>query len=255
MAEFGGGGSFDLGAGDLDAEIERPAPENNAEALDAKTIKHADALSENLDLSDVQRTFIREYLVNLSLTRTARMLNIPIERVKVWVKQKQFQVALYSVVVRRHQQTEELTEFTIDNLKGLVQSDISNFVEWENVTVTVNGVTTTSTRISLVPLEELKKKGIDTRAIKFIKQTRFGTEIGLHDKPQAIQLMMQGLGLLKKPMLQQDPEIDEVTEKGLLEALQEAQEKRQKEAEEHWQKAIAAPHVPVKEVDFKVVKL
>jgi len=238
----GGGGSFDLGAGDLDP----------------RTIKHADALSENLDLTDVQRTFIREYLVNLSLTRTARMLNIPLNRVKQWVKQKQFQVALYSVVVRRHQETEELTEFTIENLKGLVKSDISNYIEWENITDVVDGKEVRRTYVRLVPLAELKKKGVDTRPIKYIKQTRYGIEIGLHDKPASVQLMMQGLGLLKKPMLQQDPEIDEATEKGLLEALQEAQEKRQRTAEEEaekekYRKRIEAPGALT--VDFQVVKL
>jgi hypothetical protein len=227
------GGSFDL-----DFKYQEPVVENHPESLNEDSITDADVIAYDSALTPIQRTFIREYLVNLSLTKTARMLNIPTARVQEWVKLKHFQVSLYSVVVRRHQQTEELTEFTIDNLKGLISSDICDYVTWD-----------AQGNLSVVPLEELRRKGISTKTIKFIRQTRYGLEISLHDKVGAVQLMMQGLGLMKKPTRDRDPELDEETEQGLLEALQEAQLRRQKDAEKFYLEAGKI------KVDYQVVNV
>ena len=167
-------------------------------------------------LSDSQMAFLGEYLVDFNARRAARVAGVNEHQAWNWVKEsKAFQSAIDAYLEKRRRENEDLVRDTLVELKAVMCSDIREFVTFDTDTVT------------LKRSEDLKC----SKAIKSVKQTKDGVQITLHDKVRGIELMMTGLGMMKKPGSEaslEAPGSDAKDESGvdLLEALNRAHEER-----------------------------
>lgn len=172
-------------------------------------------IAENpCELTDRQLSFVIEYIVDFNAARSARVLNIDINTVKKWLREDpKVHNAISAYLEKRRAENEELVKKTLEELLAVMTSDIRDFVKW-----------TGGNKISLLASKDLK----NSKAIKGIEKTKTGVKLILHDKVKAIDLMMQGLGMMKRPI---DPEKKTDREEGqlqesLFETLQRAHEER-----------------------------
>lgn len=182
-------------------------------------------------LTDPQIVFINEYVVDQNMVRAAAMTNNHITTCARWLKQPNVQAAISSHFAVRRKANEALVKETLSQLLSVMKSDIRNVCDWENVE------TCDPESGEIYPQFKLKIKDLkditDTRMIKSIEMTKNGPKIVMHDKTKAIELMMSGLGMLKKPEEAKETEIKlpsegETSKVSLLEALQKAHEERKR---------------------------
>jgi len=165
-------------------------------------------------LTDRQSSFLNEYLVDFNCNRAARLLGIPIETAKMWMKRTDINNAIDAQLEKRRKENEDLVRMTLEELKTVMCSDIRDFVKWNSRNV-----------VLLVSSKDLK----NSKAIKGIEKTKHGVRLTLHDKVRAIEHMMQGLGMMRKPkeeLLPQPGDKGSELEMSLLEALTRAHEDR-----------------------------
>jgi len=165
-------------------------------------------------LTDRKLSFVVEYIIDFNAARAARVLNIEINTVKKWMREDpNIHKAVSAYLEKRRLENEELVKKTLEELLSVMTSDIRDFVKW-----------TDGNKINLLASKELK----NSKAVKGIEKTKTGVKLILHDKVKAIDLMMQGLGMMKRPI---DPDKKTDREDGqlqesLFEALHRAHEER-----------------------------
>lgn len=166
-------------------------------------------------LSDRQMAFLNEYLVDFNAARASRLLGFDLHSCAEWVKyDKSFQKALDAYLEKIRRENIDLKLITLEELKAVMCSDIVDYATWENGVLMVKD----------------SKSIKNTKAIKSIEQGKYGVKIVLHDKVRGIELMMTGLGMVKRPVEDKpiDPPAPEDEGKGvnLLEALNRAHAER-----------------------------
>lgn len=165
-------------------------------------------------INDKQMAFLNEYLVDYNVRRAARVLGMNERECWSWKESKNFQMTLDAYFEQLRRERKVLVDATLEELKTVMTSDIKDFVEWGE-----NG-------IKIKNSADIK----NSKAIKSIKETQNGLQITLHDKVKGIELMMAGLGMLKRPSEDKpmDAEVPQDENAGgkLLEALEKAHAER-----------------------------
>lgn len=167
------------------------------------------------DLSDRQRLYLNEYLSCFSAQKAARKARVPYATARKWMGQPRMNHAIDIYLEKRRLENEDLVKRTLEQLQSVMCSDIREYAEW-------NGK-----KVNLFDSKKLK----DTKCIKVIEKTARGVRVVLHDKVEAIRLMMMGLGMIKNQHNKHETEEDKNEDIGnngitLIEALRLAHEQR-----------------------------
>ena len=172
-------------------------------------------------LSIQQAQFVNEYCIDFNARAACKRIGVNEQYGQRFLQDNDVQKAIYDIIGDKFKHNQLLITEALKEAQQLASSDIADFVDWDENTVTIK------------PKSETK----NTRAIKSIKQGRFGVEITLHDKVSALNLMFQTLGLLKKAADAQNPlenvaktidaEVSGSESTSLREALLEAERTRQ----------------------------
>lgn len=195
----------------VEKEFKRP---DYLDPVDKKGYTKAERSGHAFGLSDRQTAYLHEYLVDFSPSRAGRALGLTKGKWQSWLKLPQFVEAIDAYLEKRRRENEDLVRKTLSELMAVMTSDIRDFVTWH-----------ANNKIKIIPSKFLK----NSKAIKGIHKTRTGIKLTLHDKVRGIELMMQGLGMMKKAKeekIMQPGEKDESLETSLLEALTKAHEER-----------------------------
>ena len=166
-------------------------------------------------ISNHQQVFVDEYCVDFNAARAGRKLDVHYKTVKIWMNDINVQRYIDIVLEKRRLENEVLVKATLEELTGIMVSDIKDIVGWSDGVLTLRNI------------EDIK----NTKVIKSIENTRNGIKVTLHDKVRAIELMMQGLGMIRKAKAIEDddkkaPQDTESTAESLLAALTRANEER-----------------------------
>jgi hypothetical protein len=165
-----------------------------------------------------QTLFLEEYSAHGNLRRACRMAAVPYPTAKLWLEHKDYellQAELRGMQIGQRRAHEALVAKTMGAVDDLLNADIANFAEWEDGSITIKS------------LEELKKNGISTKAIKSIEHTKFGVKLVLHDRVETIKTAMLGLGLInKRPAIESPEDKAGETMVSLVEALETAHKER-----------------------------
>jgi hypothetical protein len=149
------------------------------------------------------------------------------------------QATVYAIISDKFKRNQQLVEQTLENARLLSDSDIADFVDWEEKPMTdmdgqqifdKEGIPIMVSTLRMKNKSEIK----NTKAIKSIKMGKHGLEVVLHDKASATNLLFQTLGLLKKaqeattPLVQLPPDADASTDgpPTLREALLQLEKER-----------------------------
>lgn len=195
----------------VEKEFKRP---DYLDPVDKKGYTKAERSGHAFGLSDRQTAYLHEYLVDFSPSRAGRALGLTKGKWQSWLKLPQFVEAIDAYLEKRRRENEDLVRKTLSELMAVMTSDIRDFVTWH-----------ANNKIHIIPSKFLK----NSKAIKGIHKTKTGIRLVLHDKVRGIELMMQGLGMMKKAKdekLMQPGEKDNALETSLLEALTRAHEER-----------------------------
>lgn len=136
-------------------------------------------------LTDKQKRFVTEYLVDLNATAAAKRAGYN-EKTAYSIgqenlKKPEIQAALKKAMERREKRTEITQDSVLKELAAIGFSNAADFVK-------VSGGTVKITDTDLIEKEKLP-------ALAGVKETQNGIEIKLHDKVKALELIGKHLGM------------------------------------------------------------
>lgn len=157
-------------------------------------------------LTDKQKRFVEEYLVDLNATQAAIRAGYSEKTAgqigEQNLKKLEIQAALSKAMEARSARTEITQDMVLRELAAIGFSDTTDFVR-----ITQGG------SVKLTPTEKLTEE--QRRAIASIKEGKYGVELRLHDKLGALHLLGQHLGMFTGKESQQEKTSDD----GFLDAL------------------------------------
>lgn len=156
-------------------------------------------------LTEKQKLFVAEYLVDLNATRAAIRAGYSVKTAGAIgqenLKKPEIQAALQAAIKRQQTRTGITSDRVLSELAAIGFATTTDYVRIRGPLV------------ELTPTDELT--GTQKRAIAGIEQGNFGIKIKLHDKVRALELLGRHLGLFDA---KESPKEDRAN--NLLEAIQ-----------------------------------
>lgn len=157
-------------------------------------------------LTDKQKRFVEEYLVDLNATQAAIRAGYSEKTAgqigEQNLKKLEIQTALSKAMAERSARTEITQDMVLRELALIGFSRATDYVQ-----IKQNGV------VKLTPTAVLSED--QQAAIASIKDGKYGVELKLHDKLGALHLLGQHLGMFSGKLSDAEPEADD----GFLDAL------------------------------------
>ena len=164
-------------------------------------------------LTDKQKRFVDEYLVDLNATAAARRAGYSektaCEQGSRLLANVKVQAEIQKRRERLHDKLEVTQERVRQELAAIGFANASDFV-----TITKNGL------VRLTPTDEVPDE--KKKAIASIKEGQYGVEVKLHDKVRALELLGKDLGMFgagNAPASEQENNIFEVIEESTREEI------------------------------------
>lgn len=137
-------------------------------------------------LTDKQKRFVDEYLVDLNATAAAKRAGYSektADRIGPELLGKTCVSAAIQAAIKRRQKRVEITQdMVLEELAAIAFANGTDFA-----TITHNGL------VRLTPTDEVPEE--KKKAVASIKEGQYGTEIKLHDKVRALELLGKHLGV------------------------------------------------------------
>lgn len=147
-------------------------------------------------LTDKQRRFVEEYLVDLNATQAAVRAGYSPRTASRTGHENLKKPEIAQEVARLQAERSERTEITADRvvqeLARLAFSDLRDVAKWSGTEITLQG----SAELS----------GDAAAAVSEVKYTSFGLGIKLHSKPQALKLLGDHLGMFVQKVEHSGPD-------------------------------------------------
>lgn len=158
-------------------------------------------------LTEKQKRFVEEYLVDLNATQAAIRAGYSQKTAEVIgyenLRKPQIAEAISKAIGSRSARTEITQDMVLRELAAIGFSRTTDFVK-----ITQDGY------VKLMPTDGLSDE--QQRAVASIKEGKYGVELRLHDKLGALQLIGRHIGMFTGKDLEQD----EVEDDGLMSALE-----------------------------------
>ena len=136
-------------------------------------------------LTDRERLFVAEYLVDLNATQAATRAGFSGHRPDVYAVRLMKKPAVLIAIKRGMERREQRTNITADRVlreyEKIAFANAGDFMDWDE------------TRVTLVPRSELTDD--DCAAISEIAETKAGRRVKLHDKLGALDSIARHLGM------------------------------------------------------------
>lgn len=150
-------------------------------------------------LTEKQKRFVAEYLVDLNATQAAIRAGYSAKTAEVIgyenLRKPQIADAIDQAMAKRAERTEITQDMVIRELAAIGFAKASDYAQ-----VTASG------RVRITPTEELSD--VQRRALSGIKEGKFGIEVSSYDKVKALDLLGKHLGMFSERTTQQEPEND-----------------------------------------------